>query len=156
MSCELRTLPFFSGQRLLEEFETHLKDEEGRCDKAHNKLDKSSKILVDAKSGVDHLSEKLKHLKVVKTSNPSRCLKLLRCVCWVIICYVLAIESSGKIENLADVGRVGSGPTVGVRGEAAEGSGRSGPKIRKRFGGHQQGDERGRGMYMYCTWLYKF
>ena len=46
---------------------------------------------------------------------------------------------------------MGSGPTVGVRGEAAEGSGRSGPKIRKRFGGHQQGDERGRGMYMYCT-----
>ena len=81
MSCELTTLPFFSGQRLLEEFETHLKDEEGRCDKAQNKLDKSSKILVDAKSGVDHLSEKLKHLKVVKTSNPSRCLKLLRCVC---------------------------------------------------------------------------
>lgn len=51
----------------MEEFETHLKDEEGRCDKAQTKVEKSSKILVDAKSGVDHLTEKLKHLKVVRT-----------------------------------------------------------------------------------------
>ena len=63
----MEVLSFFSGQRLLEEFETHLKDEEGRCDKAQTKVEKSSKILVDAKSGVDHLTEKLKHLKVVRT-----------------------------------------------------------------------------------------
>lgn len=52
-----------SGQRLLEEFEAHLAEEDMRRDNAQNKLDKSSKILNDVKSGIEHLSEKLKHLK---------------------------------------------------------------------------------------------
>ena len=49
----------------MEEFETHLAEEEKRRDESSEKLEKSSKILIDAKSGVDHLSEKLKHLKTV-------------------------------------------------------------------------------------------
>lgn len=52
-----------SGQRHLEEFETHLSSEEQRRDEAQNRLKKSSDILVDVKSGVEHLSEKLKPLK---------------------------------------------------------------------------------------------
>jgi len=52
-----------SGQRLLEEFETHLAEEEGRREAAQDRLDKSSRILTSAKSGVEHLAEKLKHLK---------------------------------------------------------------------------------------------
>lgn len=56
-----------SGQRLLEEFETHLKEEEQRQDTACNRLEKSSKILTNIKSGVEHLSEKLKHLKAASS-----------------------------------------------------------------------------------------
>lgn len=52
-----------SGQQVLEEFETHLAEEEERREDALDKLDRSSKILTDVKSGVEHLSEKLKHLK---------------------------------------------------------------------------------------------
>ena len=54
-----------SGQRMLEEFENHLKDEEKRRDEAQMKLEKSSRILLEVKSGVEHLAEKLKHLKAV-------------------------------------------------------------------------------------------
>ena len=55
----------FSGQRLLEEFESHLNEEETRKQDAQKRLEKSSRILTDVKSGVEHLAEKLKHLKAV-------------------------------------------------------------------------------------------
>ena len=54
-----------SGQRVLEDFEGHLSAEEQRRATAQVRLDKSSKILTDVKSGVEHLAEKLKNLKAV-------------------------------------------------------------------------------------------
>ena len=51
---------------MLEEFQTHLKTEEDRRDEAKDKLDKASKILVNVKAGVEHLADKLQHLKAVR------------------------------------------------------------------------------------------
>jgi len=64
-----------SGQQLLEEYETHVVDEENRKDDAQSKLERASKLLIDVKSGVEHLTEKLKVLKsapseVQKTKAP--------------------------------------------------------------------------------------
>jgi hypothetical protein len=55
----------FSGQRMLEEFETHLDEEETRQSEASERLEKSSQLLVRLKAGVEHLSDKLQHLKAV-------------------------------------------------------------------------------------------
>lgn len=57
---------FSSGQHLLEEYEQHLADEELRHDVSQAKLEKRSKMLGDVKSGVEHLTEKLKTLKTVR------------------------------------------------------------------------------------------
>jgi len=54
-----------SGQRLLEEYETHVDDEQNRMETAQNHLEKTSKTLLDIKSGVEHLTEKLKVVKLV-------------------------------------------------------------------------------------------
>ncbi|XP_033104180.1 coiled-coil domain-containing protein 151-like [Anneissia japonica] len=59
-----------SGQRMLEEFEGYLKKEEERRDGSKTKLDKCSKILVSVKSGVEHLADKLQHLKASKGHVP--------------------------------------------------------------------------------------
>lgn len=56
---------YFSGQRKLEEFQTHLDEETSRKDKAQEQLEGSSKVLLKVRSGIEHLSEKLKHLKAV-------------------------------------------------------------------------------------------
>lgn len=52
-----------SGQRLLEEYEEHVKAEEVRRNEAQERLERASKILVDVKTGVEHLTEKLKVFK---------------------------------------------------------------------------------------------
>lgn len=64
-----------SGQHLLEEYEQHLADEEHRHTQSQTKLEKRSKMLGNVKSGVEHLTEKLKTLKtppsdVLKTKVP--------------------------------------------------------------------------------------
>lgn len=53
-----------SGQHLLEEYEQHLADEEQRHDESQAKLEKRSKMFGDVKSGVEHLAEKLRTLKM--------------------------------------------------------------------------------------------
>lgn len=57
---------FSSGQHLLEEYEQHLADEEQRHDESQAKLEKRSKMFGDVKSGVEHLAEKLRTLKMVR------------------------------------------------------------------------------------------
>ncbi|XP_071495771.1 outer dynein arm-docking complex subunit 3-like [Diadema antillarum] len=59
-----------SGQRMLEEFESHLKKEEERQEECSSKLDKCSKILVQVKAGVAHLADKLQHIKANKGHVP--------------------------------------------------------------------------------------
>ncbi|XP_052222822.1 outer dynein arm-docking complex subunit 3-like isoform X2 [Dreissena polymorpha] len=58
------------GQRMLEEFQTHLHKEEDRRDMAEEKLTKASKNLVAVKAGVEHLADKLYHLKANKGHVP--------------------------------------------------------------------------------------
>ena len=54
-----------SGERMLEDFQSHLDKEDDRRDNADEKLQRSSKILVSVKAGVEHLSDKLYNLKAV-------------------------------------------------------------------------------------------
>jgi len=54
-----------SGQRMLEDFEGHLDDAKKRCAESEVKADRSSRLLAQVKSGVEHLSEKLQHIKAV-------------------------------------------------------------------------------------------
>lgn len=53
-----------SGQRLLEEFEENCREEEKRLAEAQERYKRASTILVHIRSGVEHLSEKLKAQKV--------------------------------------------------------------------------------------------
>jgi len=59
------TLHPSSGERMLEEFQGHLHGEESRRDNAEEHLHKASKNLVAVKAGVEHLADKLYHLKAV-------------------------------------------------------------------------------------------
>lgn len=52
---------------MLEEFQSHLDGEEKRRDDAEDKLHKASKNLVAVKAGVEHLADKLYHLKAVSS-----------------------------------------------------------------------------------------
>ncbi|PIK45233.1 putative coiled-coil domain-containing protein, partial [Apostichopus japonicus] len=59
-----------SGQRMLEEFQAHLKTEATRREEGKGKTDKTSKILVNVKAGVEHLADKLQHIKASKGHVP--------------------------------------------------------------------------------------
>ena len=54
-----------SGQRMLEEFESHLGDAKQKCSESEEKATHTSKLLAKVKNGVEHLSEKLQHIKAV-------------------------------------------------------------------------------------------
>lgn len=60
-----------SGQRVLEDFQSHLAKEEERRDAAQEKLENNSTIMVSVKAGVEHLSDKLYHLKASKGHVPT-------------------------------------------------------------------------------------
>ncbi|XP_039269652.1 outer dynein arm-docking complex subunit 3-like [Styela clava] len=60
-----------NGQRMLEEFEQHLMEEQQRRDDAAEKLERASGILVSVKAGVEHLADKLQHLKTMKSHVPT-------------------------------------------------------------------------------------
>ncbi|XP_041369363.1 outer dynein arm-docking complex subunit 3-like [Gigantopelta aegis] len=60
-----------SGQAILEKFEAHLSKEESRCDDADRRLQRACKILVQVKAGVEHLADKLHHLKASKGHVPT-------------------------------------------------------------------------------------
>jgi len=57
-----------SGERLLEEYESHVEAEENRKEESQSQLEKTSKTLLDVKSGIEHLTEKLKVLKTVNVT----------------------------------------------------------------------------------------
>jgi len=56
---------FRSGQRMLENFQNHLDKEVNKREDLADKLSRQSHILFDVKSGVEHLADKLNHLKAV-------------------------------------------------------------------------------------------
>jgi hypothetical protein len=53
------------GQRRIEEFEDRLKDEENRRDEAKARMEYTNKLLVQVKSDIEHLANKLQSLKAV-------------------------------------------------------------------------------------------
>jgi len=55
---------------MLEEFQSHLEKEESRQENAEEELHKASRNLVSVKSGVEHLADKLYHLKANKGHVP--------------------------------------------------------------------------------------
>ena len=60
-----------SGQRMLEDFQSHLQKEEERRDEAEDELQRNSTIMVSVKAGVDHLADKLYNLKATKGHVPT-------------------------------------------------------------------------------------
>lgn len=54
---------------MLEDFEQHLREEKERREEAADKLERASGILVSVKAGVEHLADKLQHLKTVGCYN---------------------------------------------------------------------------------------
>lgn len=61
----LTLLFVFSGERMLEEFQNHLQKEDDRRSNAEDNLNRNSNIMVSVKAGVEHLADKLHHLKAV-------------------------------------------------------------------------------------------
>ncbi|XP_063787294.1 outer dynein arm-docking complex subunit 3 isoform X2 [Pseudophryne corroboree] len=61
-----------SGQQVLEELQAHLQKEEKRKEKCKEELEKMSKILSTAKSGVEHLASKVQHIKVPRSYFPAK------------------------------------------------------------------------------------
>ncbi|XP_069087981.1 outer dynein arm-docking complex subunit 3 isoform X2 [Pleurodeles waltl] len=60
-----------SGQQILEELESHLKEEEARRDKTKEKLERMTIVLSSTKAGVEHLANKLQHVKITKSRAPA-------------------------------------------------------------------------------------
>lgn len=50
---------------MLEDFQEELQNEKQNRNEVEEKLDKLSKVLLQVKAGVDHLADKLTHLKTV-------------------------------------------------------------------------------------------
>lgn len=60
---------FFSGQRILEEAQEKLEENEKRRDENFGKMEKTMKKMIEVKSGIEHLADKLHHLKSVGFKN---------------------------------------------------------------------------------------
>jgi hypothetical protein len=59
-----------SGQRMLEDFENHLKKSREQMLAMQSNADQSTKALLSVKAGIEHLAEKLQHLKAHKAVAP--------------------------------------------------------------------------------------
>jgi len=59
-----------SGQKVLEEFEEHLRSEEKRLKLCRARLNKLSKLLIQVKAGIEHLFEKLQAIKLEQSHVP--------------------------------------------------------------------------------------
>jgi len=53
-----------ASQRIIDEFQDHLKEAEDKCDEAKNKYEWVSNLLSNAKAGIQHLYEKLEGIKL--------------------------------------------------------------------------------------------
>lgn len=53
-----------ASQRIIDEFQEHLKEAEDKCDEAKNKYEWVSNLLTNAKAGIQHLYEKLEGIKL--------------------------------------------------------------------------------------------
>lgn len=50
---------------MLEEFQQRLDEEIAKCEEAEHRQKHASRTLVNVKSGIEHLADKLQHLKAV-------------------------------------------------------------------------------------------
>ncbi|MGH0152943.1 UNVERIFIED_CONTAM: hypothetical protein FKN15_022966 [Acipenser sinensis] len=60
-----------SGQQVLEEFASHLREEEKRRDEAREHLDRLTRVLSTVRAGVEHLGDKLQHVKIPRGHVPA-------------------------------------------------------------------------------------
>jgi len=60
-----------NGQRTLEKFQTHLEEKKIQRDEINERLEKTSQVLVKVKAGVEHLADKLQHIKTAKSHVPT-------------------------------------------------------------------------------------
>ncbi|XP_058864127.1 outer dynein arm-docking complex subunit 3-like isoform X1 [Acipenser ruthenus] len=60
-----------SGQQVLEEFASHLREEEKRRDEARERLDRLTRVLSTVRAGVEHLGDKLQHVKIPRGHVPA-------------------------------------------------------------------------------------
>lgn len=58
---------FYSGQRMLEEFQQRLEEEQAKCAESEQRQTHVSRTLVNVKAGIEHLADKLQHLKAVSS-----------------------------------------------------------------------------------------
>ncbi|KAG4103574.1 hypothetical protein H8356DRAFT_1271038 [Neocallimastix lanati (nom. inval.)] len=58
-----------ASQRIIDEFQEHLKEAEDKCDEAKNKYEWVSNLLNNAKAGIQHLYEKLEGIKLVSSGE---------------------------------------------------------------------------------------
>lgn len=54
------------GQRILTEAQDNLNESEKRRDENLTKMEKTMKKMIEVKSGIEHLADKLHHLKAVR------------------------------------------------------------------------------------------
>ena len=55
-----------SGQCMLEEFQGHLDDAKRKCAESESKTKSANKLLGQVNNGVEHLTEKMQHIKAVR------------------------------------------------------------------------------------------
>lgn len=60
---------------MLEEFEGHLDDSKKKCTESEGKAKAANKLLGQVKNGVEHLTEKMQHIKAV-SKQLSSCLQV--------------------------------------------------------------------------------
>ncbi|OUM58941.1 hypothetical protein PIROE2DRAFT_64092 [Piromyces sp. E2] len=58
-----------ASQRIIDEFQEHLKEAEDKCEEAKNKYEWVSNLLNNAKAGIQHLYEKLEGIKLPEDSE---------------------------------------------------------------------------------------
>ena len=54
---------------MLEEFEGHLDDAKKKCTESEGKTRSANKLLGQVKNGVEHLTDKMQHIKAVSKLN---------------------------------------------------------------------------------------
>lgn len=64
-----------SAQDLLKQLRGHLQQEEAKRDATKAELDKVTRLMLNAKVGVEHLASKVQHIKLVSPGGPGQTLR---------------------------------------------------------------------------------
>jgi len=59
----------FGSRRIVDEYEQKLGEANSRCEKNRKRYDKMARLLVNAKAGIEHLAERLEHVKLPEAAK---------------------------------------------------------------------------------------